>query len=267
MGSGRRPLASMHSISCAMYGCSVMTCLRYSRMPTAVRPGQEQAAGARCRAWCGAGHGQAAQHYSKAGPPVGRQTQKRCLHCSMPLTTRARATRRTCGGGGVPHRALLLIPPHVLGRPSKVARVRGVQAAGGRRLDHLARLRPVQERWVGRVGGDTWGGAVARQPAPLQHSLCLHAHAAAPHPTVPGTASTLCALHCPCQAIPGPRRTPPLSNPSTHPHTPPARPLPPGQSTPWPGRGTWTPHCPGRPGSSTRSWSAKCASPAPSALQ
>lgn len=36
MGSGRRPAASISSMSCGMYGCSVITCLRYNRMPTAV---------------------------------------------------------------------------------------------------------------------------------------------------------------------------------------------------------------------------------------
>jgi hypothetical protein len=41
MGRGRSPYCSMHSISCVMYGCSVMTCFRYSRIPTASKSCQE----------------------------------------------------------------------------------------------------------------------------------------------------------------------------------------------------------------------------------
>ena len=81
MGRGRRPLASMHSISCAMYGCSVMTCLRYSRMPTAAWRRRERSSGLRpaavpcaCRA--------AAQH-GHAGKPADDAPRVEHPACSM----------------------------------------------------------------------------------------------------------------------------------------------------------------------------------------
>ena len=71
----------------------------------------------------------------------------------------------TGGRAGVPHRPLPLIPAQVLRWAGEVAAVRGVQAAGGWRLDHLPGLRHTRARvgMCGRVRQQAWVRRPARE--------------------------------------------------------------------------------------------------------